>query len=107
MCIISKTPKIGQVNGVKFFNAAEFSPLNRGNLCIIGGDLIGGDCPRLIRVVWTAEEVDAQLKKMMKNIHDASAKAAKDYGLGYDLVAGGNIAGFIKVADAMMAQGLF
>ena len=59
------------------------------------------------RLVWTADEVDAQLKKMMKNIHDASAKAAKDYGLGYDLVAGGNIAGFIKVADAMMAQGLF
>ena len=59
------------------------------------------------RLVWTADEVDAQLKKMMKNIHDEAAKAAKDYGLGYDLVAGGNIAGFIKVADAMMAQGLF
>ena len=59
------------------------------------------------RLVWTAEEVDAQLKKMMKNIHDASAKAAKDCGLGYDLVAGANIAGFMKVATAMMEQGLF
>jgi glutamate dehydrogenase (NADP+) len=59
------------------------------------------------RLVWTAEEVDAQLKKMMKNIHDASAKAAETYGLGYDLVAGANIAGFQKVADAMMEQGLF
>ena len=59
------------------------------------------------RLVWTADEVDAQLKKMMKNIHDASAEAAKEYGLGYDLVAGANIAGFKKVATAMMEQGLF
>jgi glutamate dehydrogenase (NADP+) len=42
----------------------------------------------------------------MKDIHDHSANAAENYGLGYDLVAGANIAGFIKVADAMMAQGL-
>ena len=59
------------------------------------------------RLVWTAQEVDEQLKKMMKNIHDASAKAAEMYGLGYDLVAGANIAGFQKVADAMMEQGIF
>ena len=56
---------------------------------------------------WTAEEVDAKLKRIMKDIHDNSAKASEEYGLGYDLVAGANIAGFIKVADAMMAQGLF
>ena len=43
---------------------------------------------------------------IMANIHDASAEAAEEYGLGYDLVAGANIAGFQKVADAMMAQGL-
>ena len=42
----------------------------------------------------------------MKNIHDASAAAAEEYGLGYDLVAGANIAGFKKVAEAMMAQGI-
>ncbi len=59
------------------------------------------------RLVWTAEEVDAQLKKMMVTIHDESAKAAAEYGLGYDLVAGANIAGFKKVATAMMEQGLF
>ena len=59
------------------------------------------------RLVWTAEEVDAQLKKMMKTIHDMSAEAAAEYGLGYDLVAGANIVGFQKVADAMMAQGIF
>ncbi|MBQ0058737.1 MAG: NADP-specific glutamate dehydrogenase [Lachnospiraceae bacterium] len=59
------------------------------------------------RLVWSAEEVDAQLKKMMKNIHDVSAEAAEEYGLGYNLVAGANIAGFKKVAQAMMEQGMF
>ena len=59
------------------------------------------------RLVWTAEEVDEQLHKMMINIHDASAEAAEEYGLGYNLVAGANLAGFKKVATAMMEQGLF
>ena len=60
-----------------------------------------------MRYSWTAEEVDEKLKRIMKDIHDNSAKAAETYNLGYDLVAGANIAGFIKVADAMMAQGIF
>ena len=59
------------------------------------------------RLVWTAEEVDEHLKAMMANIHDSSAAAAEDYGLGYDLVSGANIAGFSKVATAMMEQGVF
>ena len=54
---------------------------------------------------WTAEEVDTKLRQIMKNIHDSSAAAAERYGLGYNLVAGANIVGFQKVADAMMAQG--
>ena len=59
-----------------------------------------------MRYSWTSEEVDEKLKQIMKNIHDNSAAAAEKYGLGYDLVAGANIAGFVKVADAMMSQGL-
>ena len=59
-----------------------------------------------MRYSWTEEEVDAKLKQIMKNIHDMSAAAAEEYGLGYDLVAGANIAGFKKVADAMMSEGL-
>lgn len=59
-----------------------------------------------MRYNWSAEEVDEKLKNIMKNIHNNSAAAAEKYGLGYDLVAGANIAGFIKVADAMMEQGL-
>lgn len=59
------------------------------------------------RLSWTSEEVDAKLYNIMKSIHDASAASAEEYGLGYDLVKGANIAGFQKVADAMMSQGLF
>ena len=58
------------------------------------------------RLSWSAEEVDKQLHTIMKNIHDASMEAAEECGLGYNLVAGANIAGFKKVADAMMAQGI-
>ena len=59
-----------------------------------------------MRYSWTAEEVDAKLHQIMTNIFKASVDAANKYGLGDDLVAGANIAGFIKVADAMLAQGV-
>ena len=59
------------------------------------------------RLSWTVDEVDGQLKKMMENIHSVSAEAAEEYGLGYNLVPGANIAGFKKVAEAMLEQGLF
>ncbi len=58
------------------------------------------------RLSWKAEEVDAQLHNIMDNIYTASVEAAEECGLGYNLVAGANIAGFRKVADAMMAQGI-
>ena len=58
------------------------------------------------RLYWTAEEVDAKLQGIMKNIYHSSVEVAERYGLGYDLVAGANIVGFQKVADAMMAQGI-
>ena len=59
------------------------------------------------RLHWSEEEVDGQLKKMMKTIYSESVKAAEECGLGYDLVAGANIAGFKKVATAMYKQGIF
>ena len=58
------------------------------------------------RLSWPAQEVDAKLHSIMVNIHKASVEAAEECGLGYNLVAGANIAGFKKVADAMMAQGI-
>ena len=59
------------------------------------------------RLYWTAEEVDQKLQGIMKNIYHSSVEVAERYGLGYDLVAGANIVGFQRVADAMMAQGIF
>ena len=59
-----------------------------------------------MRLSWTFEEVDAKLKDIMTNIYKNSAEAAKEYGCEGNILAGANIAGFIKVADAMMAQGI-
>ncbi len=58
-----------------------------------------------MRMSWTREEVDQKLHQIMVNIHNNAMKAAAECGLGYNLVAGANIAGFKKVADAMIAQG--
>lgn len=59
-----------------------------------------------MRYSWSEEEVDIKLQKIMKNVHDASMEASDRFGLGYNLVAGANIVGAQKVAEAMMAQGL-
>ncbi len=58
-----------------------------------------------IRYSWTFEEVDAKLHSIMKDIFAACDKAAKDYGMEGNYMAGANIAGFLKVAEAMKAQG--
>ena len=57
-------------------------------------------------ISWTFEEVDDRLKGIMASIYNAAASAAKEYGHEGNLVFGANIAGFLKVADAMMAQGV-
>ena len=59
-----------------------------------------------IRQTWTAEEVDAQLRRIMSDIHAACLKYGTDENGSVDYVKGANIAGFIKVADAMVDQGL-
>jgi glutamate dehydrogenase (NADP+) len=60
-----------------------------------------------MRMSWTAEEVDTKLRSIMKNIYNSCVRASSRYGFGYDLIAGANIAGFVKVADAMIAQGIY
>ena len=57
------------------------------------------------RLSWTFEEVDGKLKNIMKNIFKSCDEAAKDYGMAGNYMAGANIAGFLKVAEAMKAQG--
>jgi len=59
-----------------------------------------------MRLAWTREEVDARLKGIMQSIHAAAYKTAKDFGQPTNYVMGANIAGFIKVADAMIDHGV-
>ncbi len=59
-----------------------------------------------IRLSWTFEETDEKLHDIMRNIYKSCAEAAKEVGCEGDLVVGANVAGFKKVADAMIAQGL-
>ena len=81
---------------------APSKAVNAGGVAVSGLEMSQNS----MRYSWTAEEVDEKLKGIMKNIFENSIKAANKYGLGDDLVAGANIAGFIKVADAMLAQGV-
>ncbi|MMZ68894.1 NAD-specific glutamate dehydrogenase [compost metagenome] len=59
-----------------------------------------------MRYSWSFEEVDAKLHEIMKNIYASAIQAADEYGHPGNLVVGANIAGFTKVADAMIAQGV-
>ena len=59
-----------------------------------------------MRFYWTFEEVDEHLKSIMTNLYHNASNAAAEYGKPGDLVAGANIAGFLKVADSMLAYGL-
>ncbi len=58
------------------------------------------------RISWSEKEVDEKLHDIMVNIYKNSSNAAKEYGMEGNLIAGANIAGFLKVAEAMMAQGI-
>ncbi|CRZ35311.1 glutamate dehydrogenase (NADP) [Herbinix hemicellulosilytica] len=59
-----------------------------------------------MRLPWSFEEVDSKLRNIMVNIYKSISETAKEYGCEGNLVAGANIAGFVKVADAMLAQGV-
>ncbi len=59
-----------------------------------------------LRLSWSREEVDARLKGIMKSIHDNAYNASEQFGQKGNYVMGANIAGFVKVADAMLAQGV-
>ena len=63
-------------------------------------------CQNSARYSWSFEEVDGKLQEIMVNIYKNCAAAAEKFGMKDNLVAGANIAGFLKVADAMMAQGV-
>ena len=58
------------------------------------------------RLAWTRDEVDSKLNEIMVAIHSQCVNAAEEYGQAGNYVMGANIAGFVKVADAMLDQGL-
>ena len=81
---------------------APSKAVNAGGVAVSGLEMSQNS----MRYSWTAEEVDQKLRMIMKNIYKASWDAAKEYGMEGDLVAGANIAGFLKVATAMKWQGV-
>ena len=75
---------------------------NAGGVAVSGLEM----CQNSMRYGWTFEEVDGKLEQIMANIFKNIDAAAKEYGMEGNYVAGANIAGFLKVADAMLAQGV-
>ena len=102
---VSNMPTTNEAVAYLMKNGVVVAPskaVNAGGVAVSGLEMSQNS----MRYSWSAEEVDAKLHDIMKNIYDSSVAAAKQYGMEGNLVAGANIAGFIKVADAMLAQGV-
>ena len=89
------------------FNANKvlFAPgkaVNAGGVSVSGLEM----SQNAMHISWTDEEIDAKLKQIMNNIHDVCVKYGKESDTYINYVKGANVGGFIKVADAMLAQGL-
>ena len=95
------------IEAVNVFQEAKilFSPgkaSNAGGVATSGLEMTQNS----MRLSWSSEEVDQRLKTIMKNIHQICIKYGKQPDGYIDYVKGANIAGFVKVADAMLAQGV-
>ena len=102
---VSNMPTTNEAVAYLMENGVIVAPskaVNAGGVAVSGLEMSQNS----MRYSWSAEEVDAKLHDIMKNIYESSVAAAKEYGMEGNLVAGANIAGFLKVADAMMAQGV-
>ncbi len=97
-------PSTPEAIEVYFANNMLYGPAKAANA---GGVATSGleMCQNSARLSWTFEEVDGKLHDIMKNIFAACDSAAKEYGMPGNYMAGANIAGFLKVAEAMKAQG--
>jgi glutamate dehydrogenase (NADP+) len=91
--------KAFQSNNVLFGPAKA---ANAGGVAVSGLEMSQNS----LRLSWTREEVDSRLQQIMKSIHKASLEAAEAYGAPGDYLTGANIAGFVKVAKAMVAYGI-
>ena len=88
-----------QQNGVL---VAPSKAVNAGGVAVSGLEMSQNS----ERLAWSKEEVDSKLQGIMRGIHNQIIEALDTYGMDYNLVAGANLAGFKKVADAMIAQGI-
>ena len=88
-----------QANGVLFGPAKA---ANAGGVAVSAMEMSQNS----MRISWTVEEVDEKLKSIMKNIYTSCHDAANSFGYPGNLVVGANIAGFLKVADAMVSHGI-
>ncbi len=107
MCVAEGANMPSTAEAVNVFQDAKilYAPgkaSNAGGVATSGLEM----CQNSARLSWTSEEVDAKLQGIMKSIHENCVKYGTQADGYIDYVSGANIAGFIKVADAMMAQGL-
>lgn len=105
VCEGANMPTVAE--GVDLFieNGLLYGPgkaANAGGVSVSGLEMTQNS----MRLAWTREEVDSRLKRVMKNIHQTCLDASEQYGAKGNYVIGSNIAGFIKVADAMLDQGI-
>ena len=105
VCEGANMPSTPEAMKLLIESSALFGPAKAANA---GGVAVSGleMSQNSIRMSWSREEVDNHLQRIMTNIHQSCLDAAGKYGAPGNYVAGANIAGFIKVADAMMAQGI-
>ena len=82
---------------------APSKAVNAGGVAVSGLEMSQNSA----RLAWSSEEVDQRLKDIMKGIHTKITEALAEYGMDYNLVAGANIAGFKKVAEAMISEGIY
>jgi len=102
---VSNMPTTNEAVALLKANGIVVAPskaVNAGGVAVSGLEMSQNS----MRYNWTAEEVDAKLHQIMTDIYKNSYEAAKKYGMEGDLVAGANIAGFEKVCEAMIAQGV-
>jgi glutamate dehydrogenase (NADP+) len=107
ICVCEGANMPTNLEGVKVFLDAHilYSPgkaSNAGGVATSGLEMSQNS----MRLPWPKEEVDQRLHQIMKNIHSTCLTTAEKYGTPGNYVSGANIAGFLKVADAMMDQGL-
>lgn len=107
ICVCEGANMPTTIEGYKVFKEAKilYAPgkaSNAGGVAVSGLEMSQNS----MRLPWPKEEVDSRLQQIMINIHDTCLKTAEKYGMPGDYVAGANIAGFLKVANAMLDQGL-